>query len=134
MQPNESPEFSAMREALEEGGAVGLLGRSLGTFDNTDRRHRTKVFVLYVSQLADEYEDKDLRQRKWFSVDEAQKLLTAFKPIQSKYLVSLKQSQSAQPTTSTTSAAASSTTTTALPAAASTNSAPPTQLSASSST
>jgi diphosphoinositol-polyphosphate diphosphatase len=81
MQLNESPEFSAMREAIEEGGAIGLLGRSLGTYDNTDRRHRTKVFVLYVNQLAEDYDDKDLRRRKWFSVDEAQKLLVAFKPL-----------------------------------------------------
>ena len=82
-----------MREALEEGGAKGLLGRCLGTFDNTDRGHRTKVYVLYVSQLADEYEDKRLRQRKWFPVDEAQKLLVKFKPIQAKYLLAMKKSK-----------------------------------------
>ena len=63
----------------------------LGTFDNTEKCHRTKVFVLYVSRLAEDFEDKDIRKRKWCSVDEAQKLLCAFKPIQAKYLVALKQ-------------------------------------------
>jgi len=96
MEPKDQarPEFSAMREALEEGGAVGRLGRCLGTFDNTERRHRTKVFVLYVNRLADEFEEKDVRKRKWFSLEEAQKMLYAFKPIQAKYLVALKQSKS----------------------------------------
>ena len=53
MEPKDQarPEFSAMREALEEGGAIGRLGRCLGTFDNTERRHRTKVFVLHVNRL-----------------------------------------------------------------------------------
>jgi len=95
MEPrDQAAEFSAMREALEEGGAIGRIGRCLGTFDNADRRHRTKVFVLYVNRLADEYEEKDVRKRKWFSLEEAQKMLCAFKPIQAKYLVALKQSKS----------------------------------------
>jgi len=93
MQVNEAPEYSAMREALEEGGAIGILGRYLGTFDNNERRHRTKVFVLYVNRLADEYEDLERRKRKWFSVDEAHKLLVAYKPIQATYLVAMKQTQ-----------------------------------------
>ena len=44
--------------------------------------------------MADEYEEKDVRKRKWFSLEEAQKMLCAFKPIQAKYLVALKQSKS----------------------------------------
>jgi ADP-ribose pyrophosphatase YjhB (NUDIX family) len=36
----EEPESSAEREALEEAGVVGSLGRCLGVFDNTERRHR----------------------------------------------------------------------------------------------
>jgi diphosphoinositol-polyphosphate diphosphatase len=117
MQLNESPEFSAMREAIEEGGAIGLLGRSLGTYDNTDRRHRTKVFVLYVNQLAEDYDDKDLRRRKWFSVDEAQKLLVAFKPLQAKYVAALIQTfqdthLSGATSSSRSSASAATTTTT----------------------
>jgi diphosphoinositol-polyphosphate diphosphatase len=40
-----------MREAMEEGGVVGKLGRYLGVFDNPERRHRTRVYVLRVSHL-----------------------------------------------------------------------------------
>lgn len=94
MEPKEAPEYCAMREALEEGGVLGRIGRCLGTFDNTDRRHRTKVYVLYVNHLADEYEEKDRRKRKWFALDEAQKVLCRFKPLQAKYLVAMKQSKS----------------------------------------
>ena len=55
MELNEDAEYSAMREALEEGGAIGSLGRYLGTFDNIERRHRTKVFVLYVNRLGKKF-------------------------------------------------------------------------------
>jgi ADP-ribose pyrophosphatase YjhB (NUDIX family) len=51
VEPNECPEKSAMREAMEEGGVVGKLGRYLGCFDNVERRHRTWVYVLRVSHL-----------------------------------------------------------------------------------
>ena len=51
VQLNECPEKSAMREAMEEGGVVGKLGRYLGIFDNVERRHRTRVYVLRVSHL-----------------------------------------------------------------------------------
>lgn len=39
---NETAEVSAAREAMEEAGVVGCLGRCLGVFDNIERRHRTK--------------------------------------------------------------------------------------------
>ena len=98
MEPKDqaSFEFVAIREALEEGGVIGRLGRCLGTFDDSDRGHRTKVFVLYVNKLAEEYEDKDVKKRKWFSMDEAQKMLSLYKPLHAKYLVALKQSKSMQ--------------------------------------
>lgn len=51
-QANEKAEVSAMREATEEAGAVGQLGRCLGIYDNLERKHRTKVFVLrFVSSF-----------------------------------------------------------------------------------
>ena len=100
METDEAPEYCAMREALEEGGAVGHLGRCVGTFDNTDRGHRTRVYVLYVNHLTDEFQEKDVRKRKWFGVDEAQKLLGSFKPLQAKYILAMKQSQSKTSTSS----------------------------------
>ena len=49
-----------------------------------------KVFNRVQSQVGEKY----VRKRKWFSLEEAQKMLYAFKPIQAKYLVALKQSKS----------------------------------------
>ena len=47
---------------MEEAGARGRLGRSLGTFADPDRRHRTTVFVLHVDDenggLVDDFEEK----------------------------------------------------------------------------
>ena len=50
-----------------------------------------ELFSSHYFHLADEYEDKERRKRKWFSVEEAHKLLRAFKPIQASYLVAMKQ-------------------------------------------
>jgi len=93
MESDEAPEFCAMREALEESGAEGDIGRCLGSFDNTDRGHRTRVYVLYVNRLTDEYQEKDVRKRKWVGLDEAQKLLGSNKPLQAKYILAMKQSK-----------------------------------------
>lgn len=108
---NECPSQSAIREAMEEGGVVGHLGRCLGTFDNSDRRHRTRVYVLNVSHLLvrlfpsqttalacncnskclskDDFDDKDRRVRQWFSIEEARKILDPHKPSHLKYLTAL---------------------------------------------
>ena len=93
METDEAPEYCAMREALEESGAEGDIGRCLGIFDNTDRGHRTRVYVLYVNRLTDEYQEKDVRKRKWVGLDEAQKLLGSNKPLQAKYILAMKQSK-----------------------------------------
>lgn len=93
IQHNEAPETSALREAMEEAGAVGGLGRCLGVFDNDERKHRTKVFVLKVQQLIDSYEDRGLRSRAWFPLDEAAKLLVQHKPLHCKYLAALRQTK-----------------------------------------
>ena len=56
VKPEEEPETSAAREALEEAGVVGKLGRCLGIFDNMERRHRTRVYILTVEQLLEQYD------------------------------------------------------------------------------
>ena len=47
---------------MEEAGAQGRLGRSLGTFADPDRKHRTTVFVLHVDPenggLVGDFEEK----------------------------------------------------------------------------
>ena len=56
VKPEEEPEMSAAREALEEAGVVGKLGRCLGIFENKERRHRTSVYILTVEQLLEQYD------------------------------------------------------------------------------
>ena len=62
IQANEDAGTSAAREAMEEAGARGRLGRSLGTFADPDRKHRTTVFVLHVDPenggLVGDFEEK----------------------------------------------------------------------------
>jgi len=91
-----NPSISAMREASEEAGATGTLGRFLGEFENSDRGHRTRVFVLYVNELELDWAESDGRSRSWFSIEEAQRLLRITKPIHSTYLDKLLQSHNQQ--------------------------------------
>ncbi|CAB4065393.1 E3.6.1.52 [Lepeophtheirus salmonis] len=93
MKALEEPEASAVREAKEEAGVVGILGRCLGSFDNPERKHRTKVFVLRVTHLLEDFEDKDSRKRSWFPIDDAVRLLHPYKPNHCKYLNALKQTR-----------------------------------------
>ena len=73
IQANEDAGTSAAREAMEEAGARGRLGRTLGTFADPDRKHRTTVFVLHVDPenggLVDDFEEKVwecVNYAKWY--------------------------------------------------------------------
>ncbi|KAI5716387.1 hypothetical protein M8J76_005604 [Diaphorina citri] len=85
VEPEEEPAATALREVAEEAGVLGKLGRSLGVFENDDRKHRTQ--------------DRS-RQRKWFTLDEALKLLRLHKPYQLRYLESMLRPPPASPTPS----------------------------------
>jgi len=84
----------AQREAEEEGGARGRLGRYLGSYEHQDRhiKKRTSVFVLYVDHLVDDFQERDKRKRQWFPIQEAFNLLIAYKPQQGEYLKALQSS------------------------------------------
>lgn len=113
LEPNEEPSAAAMREVMEEGGVRGRLGRCLGTFEaceqrglltgstfgtkspdskprtaNLERKHRTMVFILEVTEELEEWEDsKNIgRKRKWFPIDEALRVLSISKPVQCNYV------------------------------------------------
>lgn len=93
VEPEEEPSVTAIREVIEEAGVVGTLGRCLGVFEvgNDERKHRTQVFVMVVTEELPEWEDSRSigRQRKWFSLEEALKQLSLHKPVQLTYLESL---------------------------------------------
>lgn len=88
------PAVSAMREAREEAGVVGNLGRRLGVFENSERGHRTTVFVMYVDRLQPEevWEESVGRRRQWFPITVAKQLLGLYKPNHVKYLDTLETS------------------------------------------
>ncbi|XP_065129458.1 diphosphoinositol polyphosphate phosphohydrolase NUDT4B [Paramisgurnus dabryanus] len=89
MEPEEEPCGAAVREVFEEAGVKGKLGRLLGVFEqNQDRKHRTYVYVLIVTETLDAWEDSVNigRKREWFSVDEAIKVLQIHKPVHAEYL------------------------------------------------
>uniref|UniRef100_A0A2K5CLU9 diphosphoinositol-polyphosphate diphosphatase n=1 Tax=Aotus nancymaae TaxID=37293 RepID=A0A2K5CLU9_AOTNA len=58
MEPEEEPGRAAVREVYEEAGVKGKLGRLPGVFEqNQDRKHRTYVYVLTVTELLEDWED-----------------------------------------------------------------------------
>lgn len=74
-----SPHAAAAREAFEEAGAVGEIGRQpLGVFryckavrDSLPVVAKVTVFPLKVAELLGEWQEREWRKRHWFSQDAA---------------------------------------------------------------
>ncbi|XP_059843720.1 nudix (nucleoside diphosphate linked moiety X)-type motif 4a [Hypanus sabinus] len=92
MEPDEEPGNAAVREVYEEAGVKGKLGRLLGIFENRDRKHRTYVYILIVTEILEDWEDSVNigRKRDWFKVEDAIKVLQCHKPVHAEYLEKLK--------------------------------------------
>lgn len=88
IEPQEDPGSAATREVWEEAGVKGQVVRFLGVFQNNDRKHRTAVFELIVEEIADDWEESRVmgRRRHWFSIEDANILLSKHKPLQQSYL------------------------------------------------
>lgn len=100
MEPEEEPCGAAVREVYEEAGVKGKLGRLLGVFEhNQDRKHRTYVYTLIVTETLEDWEDSVNigRKRKWFKIDEAIRVLQSHKPVHAEYLRRLRNSQTCSP-------------------------------------
>ncbi|XP_077582137.1 diphosphoinositol polyphosphate phosphohydrolase 1 [Stigmatopora nigra] len=94
MEPEEEPNVAATREVCEEAGVKGILGRLVGVFENQERKHRTFVYVLVVTEVLEDWEDSLNigRKREWFKIDDAIQLLQSHKPVQATYLEALQES------------------------------------------
>ncbi|XP_073431685.1 diphosphoinositol polyphosphate phosphohydrolase 1 isoform X3 [Dendrobates tinctorius] len=57
LEPEEEPSAAAAREVCEEAGVKGTLGRLLGVFENFERKHRTFVYVLTVTEILEDWDD-----------------------------------------------------------------------------
>ena len=77
--PGLTPRDSAAREALEEGGLVGLItDQSIGVYhydkrmdDGSTMHCAVEVFALQVEQQLTAWPEQDQRQANWFSLEEA---------------------------------------------------------------
>ncbi|CAL8097196.1 unnamed protein product [Orchesella dallaii] len=92
IEPEETSDVAALREVIEEAGVQGRIERFLGTFQNEERKHRTAVYVLIVTEELPEWEDSKAigRKRKWFTFEKAMEQLAADKPVQMDYLEHLR--------------------------------------------
>ncbi|XP_056674035.1 diphosphoinositol polyphosphate phosphohydrolase 1 isoform X1 [Monodelphis domestica] len=93
MEPEEEPSVAAVREVCEEAGVKGTLGRLVGIFENQERKHRTYVYVLIVTEVLEDWEDSVNigRKREWFKIEDAIKVLQHHKPVQASYFETLRQ-------------------------------------------
>ncbi|XP_067316568.1 diphosphoinositol polyphosphate phosphohydrolase 1 isoform X1 [Pseudorasbora parva] len=98
MEPEEEPNVAAAREVCEEAGVKGTLGRLVGIFENRDRKHRTYVYVLIVTEVLEDWEDSvnigrkaTGRKREWFKIDDAIEVLQCHKPVQATYFTALQE-------------------------------------------
>uniref|UniRef100_A0AAQ4QMQ9 diphosphoinositol-polyphosphate diphosphatase n=1 Tax=Gasterosteus aculeatus aculeatus TaxID=481459 RepID=A0AAQ4QMQ9_GASAC len=94
MEPEEDSSVAAAREVCEEAGVKGTLGRLVGVFENQERKHRTFVYVLIVTELLEDWEDSVNigRKREWFKIDDAIRVLRCHKPVQATYFEALRES------------------------------------------
>ncbi len=74
--PNTTPEQTALNEALEEAGVTGeLLAAPLGhyEYEKSGSRYRVRLFALRVGQVLERWLERREREREWVSVAEAAK-------------------------------------------------------------
>lgn len=78
---------------LFQAGVKGTLGRLVGIFENQERKHRTYVYVLIVTEVLEDWEDSVNigRKREWFKIEDAIKVLQCHKPVQASYFETLRQ-------------------------------------------
>lgn len=65
---------AALVEAWEEAGLVGYLGKEpLGSFlyEKYGRTHHVLVFLMVVTEVAEQWPEKNVRRREWLDPDDA---------------------------------------------------------------
>uniref|UniRef100_A0A671SL73 diphosphoinositol-polyphosphate diphosphatase n=1 Tax=Sinocyclocheilus anshuiensis TaxID=1608454 RepID=A0A671SL73_9TELE len=91
MEPEEEPSAAAVREVCEEVRVPHKLSLCVGS--NRDRKHRTYVYVLIVTEVLEDWEDSVNigRKREWFKTEDARRVLQCHKPVQASYFEALQQ-------------------------------------------
>lgn len=80
IEPGETPEEAALKEAWEEAGIRGrLIDAALGTYEY-EKWGTTLTVMVYLMEVLEEedtWEESSVRARRWVSLDEAASLLAA---------------------------------------------------------
>jgi 8-oxo-dGTP pyrophosphatase MutT (NUDIX family) len=77
--PGDTPAETAVNEAWEEAGLVARsIGDTIGTYkyDKWGKTLTVAVFLLEVLDEEDTWDEADVRERRWTSIDEALDLLS----------------------------------------------------------
>jgi 8-oxo-dGTP pyrophosphatase MutT (NUDIX family) len=78
IEQGDTPEQAALTEADEEAGLLGeILGRSIGVYEYDKRGEtlRVAVYVMLVTDARKRWSEMAFRERGWFALDEAVRLL-----------------------------------------------------------
>jgi 8-oxo-dGTP pyrophosphatase MutT (NUDIX family) len=76
--PGETPEETAAKEAFEEAGIRGEIeGEPVGSFSyqKWGEDLEVQVFLFRVTDIEDDFEDADFRRRRWLEASEARALI-----------------------------------------------------------
>jgi len=81
IEENMTPQESALKEAEEEGGIKGeIIGEELGYYnlekEKLDKEDRILLFPMKVTEELIDYKEKNIRERRWCSMDEVLILLS----------------------------------------------------------
>jgi 8-oxo-dGTP pyrophosphatase MutT (NUDIX family) len=72
--PGHTAGEAALLEAWEEAGLVGVLAQEpVGSYlyDKYGRPHHVTVFLMTVTEVAEQWPEQDVRRREWLDADEA---------------------------------------------------------------
>jgi 8-oxo-dGTP pyrophosphatase MutT (NUDIX family) len=76
----ETPEETALKEAVEEAGLAGqIVGEPIGEmiYRKWGRDLRVRVFLMKVTREEDDWDESDLRERRWVQATDALELVTS---------------------------------------------------------
>ncbi len=76
--PGETVEQAALKEAFEEAGLHGhIVGQPLGSYElaKFGKKFQVTALLMEVTQCDQQWSEQHLRQRRWVSEEEAQRML-----------------------------------------------------------
>lgn len=74
---------SAAKEVWEEAGVTGKVGMELGSVDffKNGKIQHVQMFALKADQIHEDYPEDTMRERRWFSMADAMKVLDRYNQV-----------------------------------------------------